>query len=119
MPPDEEARNTITESRLRLEKAIGECRDQRLLRLLNRAWWRLYFMEQEKWLEEVRLALAEINMPLDEWNKVWPYDFTHCFRLGMSPRAAAMAANHFWWRKGDETLRSIGVKLPGGRDPQQ
>jgi len=29
--------------RLRVEAAIAGCSDKRLLRLLNREWWRLYF----------------------------------------------------------------------------
>lgn len=75
-------------------------------------------MQRDQWLEEVRQALLSINMPLAEWNERYPFDFDHCFRLGMSSTATAMAANHFWWRKSDDILRGLGI-VPDLIDPME
>ena len=33
-------------------------------------------MTYEIWLEEVKDALRSINMPMEDWQGVWPFDFS-------------------------------------------
>ena len=35
------------------------------------------------WLEEVEQALASINMPMEEWQKQWVFDFQKEFQSGV------------------------------------
>jgi hypothetical protein len=66
------------------------------------------------WLSEVRKALDSINMPMDTWHAVWPFDFAREFGNGTAPGLAALKANRFWWSKQsqrvdqDWVLRWIG-----------
>jgi hypothetical protein len=47
------------------------------------------------WLEEVKQALASINMPMEEWQKAWVFDFQGEFRSGTGVNDAALKANQF------------------------
>ena len=52
------------------------------------------------WLSEVRKALDSINMPLDTWHAVWPFDFNREFANGTAPSVTALKANRFWcWKQ--------------------
>jgi len=53
--------------------------------------------EHEVWLDQVRAALHSINMSMDDWQPLWPFDFTGEHDKGTDPDAAAMKANRFWW----------------------
>ena len=53
--------------------------------------------EYESWLNHVTELLSSINMPMDDWQKVWPFDFRHEFDLRRSAEEAASKANRFWW----------------------
>lgn len=57
------------------------------------------------WLREVRAALASINMPMDEWQKAWRFDFEREFNVGTDAATAADLANRYWWH---EQNKSIG-----------
>ncbi len=57
------------------------------------------------WLREVRAALASINMPMDEWQKAWRFDFEQEFKVGTDAATAADLANRYWWH---EQNKSIG-----------
>ena len=34
----------------------------------------------ETWLQDVDEALKSINMPMDDWQGIWPFDFRQCVR---------------------------------------
>jgi len=61
--------------------------------------------EYEAWLDQVRTALHSINMSMDDWQPVWPFDFPGEHDKGTDSGAAAMKANRFWWYRQN---RSIG-----------
>jgi hypothetical protein len=58
----------------------------------------------DDWLNDVRAALQSINMPMDDWQNNWPFDFNQEFRLGTGPTRAAEKANRFWWREQNKAL---------------
>jgi len=60
--------------------------------------------EYESWLREVRAALASINMPLEEWQEQWAFDFEDQYKTGTNPNEAAEKANRFWWYKQNKAL---------------
>lgn len=39
----------------------------------------------EIWLEKVRDALRSINMPMEDWQGVWPFDFAGEHDTGATP----------------------------------
>lgn len=45
------------------------------------------------WLEEVQEALASINMPIEEWQRQWAFDFQREFQSSAEATDAAMKAN--------------------------
>ncbi len=57
------------------------------------------------WLRDVRATLASINMPMDEWQKTWRFDFEREFKVGTDAATAADLANRYWWH---EQNKSIG-----------
>ena len=57
------------------------------------------------WLNEVRTALQSINMPLDEWQRTRPFDFTREYEAGTDPGLAAEKANRFWWFEQNKALK--------------
>ena len=54
-------------------------------------------MSYEEWIDEVRSALAEINMSPDDWQPRYPFDFRKSFDSGRTPLEAAKEANAYWW----------------------
>ena len=67
----------------------------------------------QTWLNDVRSALESINMPMDEWQRTWQFDFVGEFKAGTGPGKAAEKANRFWWH---EQNKSIGQAC--GKDPK-
>lgn len=59
----------------------------------------------ENWLDRVREALGSINMPMDEWQSTWPFDFKAEYFKGVKPDDAAMLANRFWWHEQNKSLK--------------
>jgi hypothetical protein len=59
----------------------------------------------EAWLGRVRDALSSINMPLDQWQAMWPFEFRAEFETGADADAVAMKANRFWWRQQNRSLK--------------
>ena len=59
----------------------------------------------DTWLADVREALNSINMPMEEWQKSWAFDFKDEFEAGTSPDQAALKANRFWWRNQNAALK--------------
>lgn len=70
-------------------------------------------MTYEVWLNEVKEALASINMPMDEWQGIWPFDFSGEHDAGTSPDGAAMKANRFWWYRQNRSMGRGCDRLPG------
>ena len=58
----------------------------------------------EAWLSEVQDALRSINMDLDDWQSIRPFDFKAEHKLGSKATDAAMKANRFWWREQNKSL---------------
>ena len=46
-------------------------------------------MTYEIWLEQVKDALPSINMPMDDWQSIWPFDFSGEHDKGTTPDEAA------------------------------
>ena len=62
-------------------------------------------VDYTNWLGEVRSALDSINMPLEEWQRTWEFDFAAEYAAGTRPAAAAEKANRFWWREQNKALK--------------
>jgi hypothetical protein len=58
----------------------------------------------EKWLSDVQAALQSINMPFDDWQNLWPFDFQQEFKAGVKADDAATKANRFWWHEQNKSL---------------
>src|SRR5436309_2466049 len=41
------------------------------------------------WLDQVRDALTSINMHIEDWQGIWPFDFGAEYKAGTNPDAAA------------------------------
>jgi hypothetical protein len=59
----------------------------------------------EQWLSQVRQALDSINMPMDDWQRTWPFAFRDEHAQGTSPNDAAMKANRYWWHEQNKSLK--------------
>jgi hypothetical protein len=66
----------------------------------------------ELWLKDVQAALQSINMPFDDWQKVWRFDFENQFNAGVKANDAAMKANRFWWHEQNKSLKQDCRKTP-------
>jgi len=62
-------------------------------------------MDYEQWLAGVRTALDSVNMPMDDWQSQWPFDFRVAYDAGTQPDDAAMQANRHWWREQNKSLK--------------
>jgi hypothetical protein len=58
----------------------------------------------DNWFNEVRTALNSINMPMDDWQKRWSFNFTAEYKAGTKPGDAAAKANRFWWHLSLKTV---------------
>lgn len=67
----------------------------------------------EVWLDQVREALRSINMPMEDWQKIWAFDFAGEYEKGTSADAAAMQANRFWWSEQNKSLKKDCREMPG------
>ncbi|HEY4899761.1 MAG TPA: hypothetical protein VIH91_02965 [Terriglobales bacterium] len=56
------------------------------------------------WLSEVCKALDSINMSMETWHAVWPFDFAREFADGTAPSVTALKANRFWWRQQNQRI---------------
>lgn len=66
----------------------------------------------DAWLAQVREALASINMPLDQWQARWRFDFEREFGVGTSAGVAAEKANRFWWFNQNKELGEDCLTMP-------
>lgn len=67
----------------------------------------------EEWLHDVKKALLSINMPFDDWQSRWRFDFRCDFESGAGADDAAMKANRFWWREQNKLLEQDCRNEPG------
>lgn len=58
----------------------------------------------EAWLNDVRSALRSINMPIDDWQTAWRFDFEQEFKAGTEPSMAAEKANRYWWHQQNKAV---------------
>ena len=65
------------------------------------------------WMSEVRDALHSINMPLDEWQSNWPFDFGREYENGTNAGDAAVKANRYWWHSQNSALGRDCLTVPG------
>jgi hypothetical protein len=59
------------------------------------------------WLDQVRYALRSINMPMEDWQGAWPFDFSGEHDVGTTPDEAAMKANRYWWHRQNKSLKQV------------
>ncbi|HTA22654.1 MAG TPA: hypothetical protein VK763_03905 [Terriglobales bacterium] len=59
----------------------------------------------ELWLKDVQAALNSINMPFDDWQHMWRFDFENEFNAGVKADDAAMKANRYWWQEQNKSLK--------------
>ncbi len=67
----------------------------------------------EAWLDLVRAALRSINMSIDDWQPVWPFDFRGEHDKGTDPDGAAMKANRYWWHQQNRSIGRECDTVPG------
>jgi hypothetical protein len=72
----------------------------------------------ETWLQNVDEALKSINMPMDEWQSIWPFDFRSAYAGGVSADNAAVKANRFWWKQQNKSVNQECHKTPDCWLPQ-
>ena len=66
----------------------------------------------EVWLDQVKDALRSINMQMEDWQGVWPFDFSGEHDAGTTPDDAAMKANRYWWHQQNKSLNQDCRKTP-------
>jgi hypothetical protein len=71
------------------------------------------------WIGEVEQALRCINMSMDDWQSLWPFDFQVEHQAGTKANEAAMKANRFWWYEQNRSLKqecrlTLNCWLPRG-----
>jgi hypothetical protein len=59
----------------------------------------------EIWISEVQQVLRSINMVMDDWQKLWPFDFQCEYKAGTKADETAMKANRFWWHQQNRSLK--------------
>jgi hypothetical protein len=57
------------------------------------------------WLGKVRAALNSINMPMEDWQATWHFDFEAEYKAGAKAEDVALSANRFWWREQNKSLK--------------
>jgi hypothetical protein len=75
-------------------------------------------LQFDGWLSQVRQALVSINMPMERWQKAWPFDFDREFQAGTDAKDAAIKANKFWWQQQNLALGQDCRKMPDCWLPQ-
>ena len=71
----------------------------------------------DAWLLELKSTLDSINMPLDTWQAVTPFDFSRELKSGISANVAALKANRFWWRNQNQRINQECHLTPNCRLP--
>jgi hypothetical protein len=58
----------------------------------------------DTWIQDVGAALRSINMPMEDWQKSWAFDFRSEFSAGTPANDAAMKANKYWWYRQNQPM---------------
>ncbi|HVO60828.1 MAG TPA: hypothetical protein VMT53_07825 [Terriglobales bacterium] len=66
----------------------------------------------ESWLKEVEEALYSINMPMEDWQKSWEFDFRREYEAQETATAAASKANRYWWQHQNKAIGQECRKTP-------
>ena len=66
----------------------------------------------ESWLKEVEEALTSVNMPLEDWQKIWAFDFRREFEAQATAKDTAMRANQYWWQQQNKAIGQDCQKTP-------
>lgn len=69
-------------------------------------------MTYEGWLQQVKEGLMSIDMPMEEWQSVWPFNFSRQHRAGTSPADTAGMANRYCWHQQKKSMAHDCDKLP-------
>jgi hypothetical protein len=64
------------------------------------------------WLSDVRTALASINMPMDQWQNAWRFDFEREYTAGTDANVAAERANRYWWHEQNKSIGQNCLRTP-------
>ena len=67
----------------------------------------------DSWMKEVEEALGSINMPIEDWQKIWAFDFRREFEAQATAKEAATKANQYWWQQQNKVLGQDCRKSPG------
>lgn len=75
----------------------------------------------EEWMIAVRSALDSVNMSVEDWQSIWPFDFSSEYQKGTASADAAEKANRFWWYEQNksrqkECLKTSDCWLPREHD---
>jgi hypothetical protein len=81
-------------------------------RILNLSKVTAMTISYDAWIDEIRSALRRINMPMEEWQESWRFDFEREYSLGTEASTAAIKANRYWWRKQNETINQECSRTP-------
>src|SRR5438128_7217176 len=68
--------------------------------------------EYDGWMSEVRNVLRSINMSLEDWQGIWPFDFSREYENGTSPSDAGMKANQYWWHSQNKARGQGCTRVP-------
>src|ERR1019366_6074562 len=67
----------------------------------------------EKWLKDVQTALRSINMPFDDWQKLWRFDFQREFNAGVKADDAAVKGQPLLVARAEQVAEAGLPKDPG------
>jgi hypothetical protein len=75
--------------------------------------------QYQMWLDEVSSSLRSINMAMEDWQKIWPFNFAKEYEAGTTPGHAAEMANRHWWHEQNKSIKqdcqkSVNCWLPRG-----
>jgi hypothetical protein len=55
--------------------------------------------DYKTWLNDVRQALANMNMDMKAWQENWEFDFRREYDAASEPCGTAVHAHDFWWQQ--------------------
>lgn len=75
----------------------------------------------EVWIGDVQKALLSVNMSMNDWQSMWPFNFQAEYNAGTNADDAAMKANRFWWQQQNRSLKqncrlTLDCWLPRGHE---
>lgn len=61
-------------------------------------------LSYDDWLFAVEKALRSLNMPMEDWQRAWEFNFAAEHQAGTSPIEAAEKANRYWWYRQNKAI---------------